>query len=105
MTKEIWSKIIKLYETGSSNKEIFKKLKNDGVKPKQIYRTIKKSIELVKIYLEIEAGPSNRILLLRLHRGSLRVGFELELLILLLRTSGFLQTQIWIQWIIISVLM
>ena len=35
-------------------------------------------MELVKIYLEIEAGPSNRILLLHTSRKSLRVGFGLE---------------------------
>ena len=36
-------------------------------------------MELVKIYLEIEAEPSNRILLLHTHRRSLRVGFGLEI--------------------------
>ena len=35
----------------------------------------------VKIYLELEAVPSNRILLLHTHRGSLRVGFGLEILL------------------------
>ena len=42
MAEEIRSKIIALFETGSSKKEIFQKLKNGKVSPKLIYRTIKR---------------------------------------------------------------
>ncbi|KAI6654409.1 Transposase [Oopsacas minuta] len=42
MAEKIRSKIIALFEIGSSKKEIFQKLKNGKVSPKLIYRTIKR---------------------------------------------------------------
>ena len=42
MVNEIRSKIIALFETGSSKKEIFQKLKDENVSLKLIYRTIKR---------------------------------------------------------------
>ncbi|KAI6651101.1 Transposase [Oopsacas minuta] len=45
MLEEIRSKIVTFHESGFSNSEILKRLKNDKVNPMLIYRTIKRYIE------------------------------------------------------------
>ena len=56
MSKELRSKIIALHETGSSNRKISKRLKDESINTKLIYRTIKRMMIRAACVTDLKFG-------------------------------------------------